>query len=184
MVRDALTGEPIVVECLGATATRAHRPVLAALLKDSVDGGASVGFLPPLDDDDARRYWESVCAIIENGSRRLWVARETSGAVTGTVQLDLEARPNGSHRAEVMKLMVHSRRRRRGIGRALMRAAEDEARRLGRTTLVLDTRHGDPSELLYRSLGWECAGVIPRYARSAGGALDPTAFYYKLLDPS
>ena len=46
-----------------------------------------------------------------------------------------------------------------------------------------DTRHGDPSEALYRSLGWERAGVIPRYARSADGALDPSAFYYRLLDP-
>ena len=46
-----------------------------------------------------------------------------------------------------------------------------------------DTRHGDPSEALYRSLGWERAGVIPRYARSADGALDPSTFYYRLLDP-
>ncbi len=81
-----------------------------------------------------------------------------------------------------MKLMVDTRARRHGIGRALMLAAEGEARRRGRTTLVLDTRRGDPSEPLYVSLGWTLAGVIPRYARSADGALDPTAFYYRLLD--
>lgn len=173
---------PIVVECLSAAATRAHQASLTTLLEDSVNGGASVGFLPPLDDGEARRYWEGVSAVVENGSRRLWIAREPGGAVTGTVQLDLEARPNGSHRAEVMKLMVHSAKRRRGTGRALMRAAEEEARRLGRTTLVLDTRQGDPSESLYRSMGWERAGVIPRYARSADGTLHPTALYYKLLD--
>ena len=51
----------------------------------------------------------------------------------------------------------------------------------GRTTLVLDTRHGDPSEALYQSLGWQRAGVIPRYAQSASGALDASAFYFKLL---
>jgi ribosomal protein S18 acetylase RimI-like enzyme len=141
-----------------------------------------VGFLPPLDAGEAGRYWQGVEAAIENGSRRLWVAREANGAIIGTVQLDLETRPNGSHRAEVMKLMVLSLHRRRGIGRALMQAAEEEARRLGRTTLVLDTREGDPSERLYRSRGWVRAGVIPRYARSAGNALDATAIYYKLLD--
>ena len=81
-----------------------------------------------------------------------------------------------------MKLMVHTRARRRGIGRALMLAAETEARRRGRTTLVLDTRRGDPSEALYLSLGWTLAGIIPRYARSADGALDATAFYYRLLE--
>src|SRR5262249_3456026 len=116
------------------------------------------------------------------GSRLLWIAREPDRAVSGSVQLDLETRPNGTHRAEIMKLMVHSARRRRGIGRALMLAAESEARRLGRTTLVLDTRAGDTSERLYRALGWQLAGIIPRYARSADGALDPSAFYYRTLD--
>ena len=127
-------------------------------------------------------YWQGVAVAIERGSRRLWVAREPDGTIAGTVQLDLETRPNGNHRAEVMKLMVHSACRRRGLGRALMLAAEDEARRLGRTTLVLDTRQGDPSERLYRALGWERGGVIPRYARSADGKLDASAFYYRLLD--
>jgi acetyltransferase len=153
------------------------------VLTDSVDGGGSVGFLPPLARGEAARYWQEVEAAIERSSRRLWVAREANGGIIGTVQLSLETRPNGSHRAEVMKLMVLGDHRRRGIGRALMQAAEEEARRLGRTTLVLDTRAGDPSEELYRSMGWTRAGVIPRYARSAGGALDATAFYFKLLDP-
>jgi ribosomal protein S18 acetylase RimI-like enzyme len=156
---------------------------LVALLKDSVDDGASVGFLPPLDPAAASVYWHGVFAAVAKGGRLLWIARDPDGAVTGSVQLDLEGRPNGSHRAEIMKLMVHTRHRRRGIGRALMRAAEHEARRLGRATLVLDTRQGDPSEQLYRSLGWTLGGVIPRYARSADGSLDASAFYYRLVDP-
>src|ERR671922_279987 len=49
------------------------------------------------------------------------------------------------------------------------------------TKLVLDTREGDPSEALYVSAGWVKAGVIPRFAESAGGRLDETALYYKLL---
>jgi hypothetical protein len=65
-----------------------------------------------------------------------------------------------------------------------MIAIEAEARRRDRSTLVLDTREGDPSERLYQSLGWQRAGVIPRYARSATGALDGSAFYYKLLETS
>ena len=102
----------------------------------------------------------------------------------GSAQLDLAMRANARHRAEVSKVMVHRRARRRGIGRALMLALEEHARRLGRTTLVLDTRQGDPSEALYRALGWTFAGAIPCYARSATGALDATALYYKLLDPA
>jgi hypothetical protein len=63
-----------------------------------------------------------------------------------------------------------------------MLEAQAAARRGGRSTLVLDTRQGDPSEALYRSMGWTCAGVIPRYARSANGELHATALYYLLLD--
>ncbi len=62
-----------------------------------------------------------------------------------------------------------------------MSAIEEEARRIGRTTLVLDTRAGDPSEQLYANLGYTRAGVIPEYARSANGALHTTVFMYKLL---
>jgi len=52
---------------------------------------------------------------------------------------------------------------------------------LGRTTLVLDTRRAPPSMALYRSLGWQLAGVIPAYARSSAGSVADSAFYYKLL---
>jgi ribosomal protein S18 acetylase RimI-like enzyme len=151
------------------------------LLQDVVGGGASVGFLPPLGAEEASAHWDSVAAALEDGRRRLWIARTADGGIVGTVQLDLATQANGRHRAEVIKLMVASSARRRGIGRLLMEAAETEARRLGRTTLVLDTRQGDPSEALYRGMGWQPAGTIPRYARSADGTLHTTAFYYKLL---
>ena len=146
-----------------------------------MDGGASVGFLPPLGADEAAAYWGGVGGALEGKGRRLWIACDTGNRLLGSVQLDLEQRPNGSHRAELMKLMVRGAARRQGIGRALMEAAEAEARRLARTTLVLDTREGDPSEKLYRGMGWRPAGAIPRYARSADGTLHTTAFYYKLL---
>jgi acetyltransferase len=151
------------------------------LLQDVVDGGATVGFLPPLGADEARAYWDGVAAALEGGGRRLWIARGASGNIVGTVQLDLAGQANGRHRAEVIKMMVLGSARRQGIGRLLMEAAEAEARRLGRTTLVLDTRQGGPSEALYRGMGWQPAGTIPRYARSADGTLHTTVFYYKLL---
>lgn len=78
-------------------------------------------------------------------------------------------------------VLVSRQARRQGLGRALMLALEAEAARRGRTTIVLDTRQGDPSERLYAGLGYSLVGVVPQYARSADGALHPTAFYYKLL---
>jgi acetyltransferase len=168
---------------LTAAAARAAGPGLVALLRDAVDSGASLGFLPPLAEATATVYWRTVSDDVALGTRVLLVAcRAEDGAITGSAQLELAARENGRHRAEVCKVMVLQAARRQGIGRDLMLAAEAHARRLGRTTLVLDTRAGDPSEALYVSVGWRRAGEIPRYAASAGGARHATAFYYKLLD--
>jgi acetyltransferase len=150
------------------------------LLRDAVDSGASIGFLPPLMPGEAGSYWQNVAAAMRDGSRVLLAAFD-EGHVVGCVQVDYASRRNAQHRAEVMKLMVHTSARRKGVGRALMSAAAEAALRGGRTLLVLDTRQGDPSERLYRSLGYESAGIIPGYARSASGELHATVFMYKQL---
>lgn len=155
-------------------------PRLTDLLIDAVTHGASVGFLLPLSEAEALAYWRDVADAIASPYRILLVARE-GDALAGTVQLDMAARPNGSHRAEIAKLMVHTSFRRQGVAQKLMNAIEAEALTAGRTTLVLDTRAGDPSEALYARLGYQRAGIIPEYARSTDGKLHPTAFMYKLL---
>ena len=157
-----------------------YLPQLISLLQDSVDNGASVGYLPPLTAVEAAGFWRGVLDAVQAGSRILLLA--TDGAqVLGTVQLDLATKPNGLHRAEVMKLLVHSQARRQGLGRQLMQAIEAQARQHQRTTLVLDTLLGEPSEQLYQSLGYVAVGAIPQFARVASGALEPTVVYYKLL---
>lgn len=175
--------EAVAISALSVAETEAALPELLAVLRDAVEGGASVGFLPPLTDVEGGAYWRGVIAALAARSRVLLVARRAGGPIVGTVQLDLATRANGSHRAEVSKLLVSCAARRQGLGRALMVALEREALRLGRTTIVLDTRQGDPSELLYTRLGYQLVGVVPRYARSADGSLHATAFYYKLLMP-
>jgi GNAT superfamily N-acetyltransferase len=159
---------------------RRHPADLVDLLIDTVDAGASVGFLPPLSASQAREYWSGVANALAGGGRRLLVYLEDE-RVLGTVQLDLAGMPNGSHRAEVMKLMVHPSARGRGIAAQLITAVEELARAEGRLLLVLDTRTGDTAEALYRKWGWIEAGRIPGYARSAAGTLDETVIFYKQL---
>jgi ribosomal protein S18 acetylase RimI-like enzyme len=154
---------------------------LAELLRDSVDGGAAVGFLPPLAAQDARSYWRDVAAAVGQGARVVLVARR-GGQVVGSVQLDLPGKPNARHRAEVQKLLVHSAARGQGIGRRLMAAVEEAARRRGRTLLVLDTRQGDIAERLYARHGYIRAGEIPHYAESADGTLHTTVLFYRVLE--
>jgi ribosomal protein S18 acetylase RimI-like enzyme len=147
---------------------------LSELLISVVEDGASIGFLPPLSSIEAIKYWHEV---IQNGVN-VWIAMKNE-KIIGTIQLHLAMKQNASHRAEIAKLMVHPSYRRNGIAKLLMQTAENIARTEGRSLLVLDTRSGDPSNNLYRSLGYIEAGRIPKYAKSSSGSLDETIFYFK-----
>jgi len=157
----------------------------AALLIDAVESGASVGFLPPLGKEEALAYWREVIAAIRQGRRVLLAAvegdRNLGNLIQGSVQLDLETRANGNHRAEAVKLFVHRRARRRGLAKALMLEIEAVARRMGRTLLVMDTRKGGKAEKMCESLGYVRYGEVPNYARSADGQLNTTVFFYREL---
>jgi GNAT superfamily N-acetyltransferase len=159
---------------------RAHLDQLVAVLTDTVDHGASVGFLRPLDASLARDYWHDVIAAVGRGTRILLIARIGDDLV-GSVQLDLATRPNGLHRAEVQKLIVLSRHRRRGIASALMRAIEGEARAAARWLLVLDTEARSGAEPFYESLQWQRVGSIPNFALNTDGVPTPNTIYYKML---
>ena len=172
----------VSIASLSAAEARACLPQLHELLRDAVESQASVGFLPPLSAVEAGEYWQSVLTSIETGHRVLLVARQSdAGELLGTVQLDLATRPNSLLRAEVSKLLVHTRARRKGLARQLLEALEARARQLGRTTLVLDTRHGDAAEVLYQSMGYQFVGTIPAYFLNHDGQPHATAVYYKLL---
>lgn len=157
-------------------------PQLVALFQDAIASGAALGFLPPLSTEEAQSFWHRVQDGVRAGGLTLFVARdEATRDILGTVQLALAPQTNGTHRAEIAKMMVHSKARRLGIGRKLLAALEAHAAQLGRTTLVLDTRQGDTAELLYQALQYQAAGVVPEYAQSGDGSLHATVIYYKLL---
>ena len=154
------------------------REELIDLLQDAVDSGASVGFLPPLTREVADEYWTKVEQLLRSKHAVLVVARDDHG-LSGSVQLRLPTSPNARHRAEVIKLLVHRRVRRKGVGRGLMQAAEVQSAALGRKLLVLETRKGDFAEHLYIAMGYSRAGEVPRYARSPNGELHSSVFYYR-----
>ncbi|MGN9758467.1 N-acetyltransferase family protein [Streptomyces sp. SD31] len=153
---------------------------LADLLVDTVQDGASVGFLAPLDRTAAMAWWKGRAAGVGAGRLAVWVAQE-GGRTVGTVSLDFPDKPNSRHRAELVKLMVHRNARGRGLGRRLLTTAEQAAIGAGVTLLHLDTETDSLAERLYDSAGWTRAGVIPDYAASPAGVLRPTTIYYKYL---
>ena len=145
-----------------------------------VDSGAAVTFLPPLAIEQAAAWWRETLAGLEPHAVVL-VARDAEGIV-GTVQFQPAQARNQRHRAEVVKLLVHRRARRQGLGRALMLAIEAAARTAGLGLLTLDTKGGDPAEQLYRDLGWTAAGTIPGFAVDPDGVTphDAVVFYKPL----
>ena len=166
-----------------ANADSAVAEALADLLIDCVEGGASVGFMLPLSRAKALAFWQGVLASAARGERIVLVAVECEiGAVVGTVQLVLAMPDNQPHRADVAKMQVHRRARRRGLGEALMRAAETAARESGKTLLVLDTVTGSDAERLYTRLGWQKCGVIPDYALWPQGGLCNTTVFYRRIN--
>jgi len=156
---------------------------LAAILHACVLDGASVGFVLPFAPAEAAAFFRDKVRPRLAAGERLLLAAEIDGRLAATVQLGLDTPANQPHRAEVAKLLVHPRARRRGLARALMGRLEAEARARGRSLLTLDTRTGDMAEPLYLSLGFQPAGVIPGYCRDAGSSrLDATTIMWKTLD--
>jgi GNAT superfamily N-acetyltransferase len=173
--------QPVTIERIGHDTPATDVRELARLLVDAVDSGAGVSFLAGLTEAEADTWWRSVLA---SSSERaiILVARDASGIV-GTVQLQPAWAPNQPHRADVAKLIVHRRARKRGVGRALMEALERAAPAAGFTLLLLDTCKGYDAERLYASTGWVRVGEVPGFALNPDGSLCDTVFFYKQLQP-
>lgn len=152
---------------------------LCEVIEDCVAGGASVSFMQPMTREKSLRFWRHVGEGAAAGERVLLVA-EDGGRIVGTVQVVLDQPENQPHRGDVSKMLVHRSARKRGVGEALMRAAEAAAREAGKTLLVLDTASAD-AERLYERCGWQRVGAIPGYALLPQGGLCATVYFYKAV---
>jgi GNAT superfamily N-acetyltransferase len=178
--RYAKPARGLVVEALDAAAAASAERRLADLLVACVAEGASLEFLPPLPRDRAIAFWKQTSAAVATGSRVLLVAWR-DGVMAGSVTLDLATAPNQPHVAAIQKLLVDPAARRAGLGRALMRRAEQAARGHGRRLLSLDARAGSAAEALYRAEGWQDLGRIPGFEVDAAGRPCDTVFFWKPL---
>ncbi|MGW2229231.1 GNAT family N-acetyltransferase [Streptomyces formicae] len=151
---------------------------LAELLVETVRSGASLGFLADLEGPAAAAWWRGLAPVVAEGRLALWAARDAE-RVTGTVGVAFVDKPNGRHRAEITKLMVHPGARGQGLARALLSTVEETAAEAGVTLLVLDTETHSPAETLYEKAGWTRAGTIPDYATDPAGGLHATTLFYK-----
>lgn len=160
--------------------TDAEVEQLTDVLIDCVDSGASVSFMSPLTRDRARTFWRRVARDVTEENRLVIVGEDAEG-ICGTVQLIFDLPENQPHRADLAKMLVHRRARRQGLGAALVNSAEAAAKSCGKTLLVLDAVTDGDAARLYERLGWQRAGVIPRYALYPQGGYCDTTYYYRDL---
>ncbi|MED5618148.1 GNAT family N-acetyltransferase [Ideonella sp. BN130291] len=173
--------DDVSVRRVGANEAAACVEALAEVLMDCVEGGASVSFMRPLSRDKAMAFWRNVADGVARNERVLLIAEDAEGQVVGTVQLITALPENQPHRADVAKMLVHRKARRRGIAQRLMAAVDQAAREEGRSVLVLDTVTGSDASRLYERAGWQRVGDVPRYALMPDGTPCDTTFFYKHL---
>ncbi len=176
---DEVTG-PIQIRCLQTIGDREIQE-LSDVLIDCVEGGSSVGFVFPMSRAKAEAFWHSTSASVARGERVVLAAEDAAGTIVGTVQVILNQPENQPHRGDIAKMLVHRRVRRRGVGAALLAAAERRALSAGKTLLVLDTVTGTDAERLYAHQGWQRCGQIPNYALWPDGAPCATTIFFKFL---
>ncbi|MEP6494129.1 MAG: GNAT family N-acetyltransferase, partial [bacterium] len=124
----------IHIRPISSTELRALAHELADVMREVVDGGASLGFLTPLTPDELPAYWLSLIPEVQDGTRLVLVAFD-GDRVVGSGQLKLASFPNAKHRAEVHKLFVANSVRRQGVGRSIMLALHDAALECGRSLI-------------------------------------------------
>jgi GNAT superfamily N-acetyltransferase len=178
--RAALGG--LEIGALDPTGYEAAIPSLAALIVDAVEGGASVNFMAGVTEAEAAQWWQARIPDVADGTITAFIAKEpATNTVVGSTILIRSRNTNAPHRAEIGKVLVHRSFRRRGLGRALMEAAEARARADGRWLLILDTEAGSAADTFYRSLGWRVLGTMPNHAYRSDGQLAPTTYFWKDL---
>ena len=127
---------------------------------------------------DERRY---IRALQRHPDAALFVAELPNGELVGRLSLMRDPHPSSAHVAD-LGLMVAAAHRRRGIGTALMLAAEEWARTAGVSKLELHVfPHNSAAIALYEKLGYEREGLRRGHYASADGALRDVILMAKQL---
>lgn len=172
----------IEIELLDLQGFDSNLNELADVLHACVHLGASINFILPFSIEDSRAFWRNKIREGVASNKRFLIVAKINEKIAGTVQLDCDTPPNQTHRAGVSKLLVHPNFRRQGVAKILMNALEVKAKLKNRQLLTLDTRTGDNAEPLYASLGYQTAGIIPKFAKDPlSDTLDGTTYMYKQL---
>lgn len=117
---------------------------------------------------EERRYLRT----IRRSAHAAVLVAETADGVVGRLSISRDPHPASRHVAD-LGLMVAQGFRRRGVGRALMVAAEDWARGVGVRKIELHVfPYNEPAIALYEDLGYEREGLRRVHYQRGGDLLD------------
>ena len=107
-------------------------------------------------------YLERIADVADRAGRTIVLVAVEERGIVGSLTLELDRRVNARdepltlRRAHIRMLGVAPDHQGRGIGTALMRAAEDRAHRAGKQEITLHTTAPmTAAQAMYRSLGYE-----------------------------
>jgi len=141
--------------------------------------GGGFGWVNPPEIGTLASYFRGVLLVPE---RELIVGR-LNGVIVASAQLVLPPRNNEArqHSVNLMHSFTAPYARGHGIGRVIVRRAEERARALHRYVINLDVRETQEAAIrLYESMGYVRWGVHPTYARVRGQTVRGI-YYYKVL---
>ena len=117
---------------------------------------------------EERRYLRT----IRRSAHAAVLVAETADGIVGRLSISRDPHPASRHVAD-LGLMVAQGFRRRGVGRALMVAAEDWARGVGVRKIELHVfPYNEPAIALYEDLGYEREGLRRVHYQRRGDLLD------------
>ena len=115
---------------------------------------------------------EAVAQALESGATVCLLAEEAGAALGFASFAQFRAGP-GYAATKEHSILLTPRGRARGIGRALMAALEDEARREGVHVLVATVSSANPGGIAFhRAVGFREVGRMPQVGRKFGQWLD------------
>jgi ribosomal protein S18 acetylase RimI-like enzyme len=179
-----LTGEEVVTNAAG----------LGEILFDIVQACHCVGFLNTLTLEEATQYWVEFAKRVEKGEiitlgcfagpQTVTINGSNDGnrVIVGTVSLEIKLPQNQPHRANIVKLQVHTQHRGKGLAKKLMLEIEHVAKHTcNRSLVLLNTKASSDAAKMYATMGYVKYGEIPGYAMFPDGSMDIDAFFYKNL---
>jgi GNAT superfamily N-acetyltransferase len=140
---------------------------IVSLINATVTDGGTLGFIEPLDAEQAQHFLSALSRKIKQGeTHALYAAAE--GEPVFFVLLNLSSMPNCRHSAELAKGVVSPHFRGRGLVQAAFKSLISRARSLGVEQFVLDVRAHSRAHQVWEYFGFKTWGVLEDYVRING----------------